>query len=314
MGYRPNNGLRAGRASLVFGVLLLLMLLCQTLATAAETAVTDLPAEPFGPAQAQLESLIAEIGLQQAVVDGRLAIALLVLDGHDASSLGMLNGHRMLYAASLPKIAILYGAAVALDRGRLTMTEKLKGDMVAMINRSCNRCATRVLERVGREWLLQLLQSDPYRFYDRERGGGLWVGKDYARQGAFRREPLKGLSHAATAWQVARWYYLLVNGALASPEQTELMLECLSNPAIKHKFVKGLAGGDKVEMYRKSGTWRNYHSDSALVVAASTSYILVALAEDSRGGRWLERLSRRVHDRLVPSPDDSQQEPQAVAD
>ncbi|MEJ2275213.1 MAG: serine hydrolase [Woeseiaceae bacterium] len=266
-------------------------------------AADDLPLTVHGSAQVQLEIVLDELELQDAVDDGRLAVALVVMDGEDDVSLGMVNGHTMLYAASLPKIAILYGAAVALDRGRLTMTEELREDMVAMIRRSCNNCATRVLAKVGRQWLLELLQSDPYRFYNPERGGGLWVGKDYARKGAFQREPLKGLSHAATPWQVARWFYLLDRGLLASPEQTELMLECLSDPAIQHKFVKGLADQPDLKLYRKSGTWRQYHADSILVKDGLLSYILVALAADRRGGRWLENIARRLHERLA-EPDE----------
>jgi beta-lactamase class A len=262
-------------------------------------AADDLPLTVHGSAQVQLEIVLDELELQDAVDDGRLAVALVVMDGEEDVSLGMVNGHSMVYAASLPKIAILYGAAVALDRGRLTMTEELREDMVAMIRRSCNNCATRVLAKVGRQWLLELLQSDPYRFYNPERGGGLWVGKDYARKGAFQRDPLKGLSHAATPWQVARWFYLLDRGLLASPEQTELMLECLSDPAIQHKFVKGLADHPDLKLYRKSGTWRQYHADSILVKDGSLSYILVALAADRRGGRWLENIARSLHERLA---------------
>ena len=172
-------------------------------------------------------------------------------------------------------------------------------DINAMIRRSCNHCATRVLEAVGRDWLLELLQAEPYRFYDPEHGGGLWVGKDYARQGAFQREPLQGLSHAATPWQVARWYYHLIGGRLASPEQTQLMLSALIDPAISHKFVKGLQGRKTDAVYRKSGTWRDYHADSMLVTTGSTSFILVGLAQDPNGGRWLEQIARRVYDRVT---------------
>ncbi len=261
----------------------------------------DLPRERFGPAQERLEIALEELGLAQAAADGRLAIALVTLDGHEATSLAMVNGNQMMYAASLPKIAILYGAAVAIDRGRFEPNEEQTVDITAMIRHSCNACATRILEAIGREWLLELLQADPYRFYEREHGGGLWVGKDYAREGAFQRDPLQGLSHAATPWQVARWYYLLVNGRLASREQTELMLDVLSDPAISHKFVGGLEGRPTDEIYRKSGTWRQYHSDSMLLTAGSASFILVAMADDARGGQWLEKIAGRLYDRLVRS-------------
>ncbi len=274
-------------------------ILLTLVAMRADAVPDDLPRERFGSTQVQLEIVLKDLGLQQAVKDGRLAVALVLLDDKDAASLAMVNGHKMLYAASLPKIVILYGAAVALDRGRVTMSESLATNMDAMIRKSCNACSNRVLTIIGRQWLLELLQEEPYRFYERDKTGGLWVGKDFARSGAFRRDPLKGLSHAATAWQVARWYYLLNRGALASPERTKLMLDTLSNSSINHKFVKGLSRRKISAVYRKSGTWRNYHADSALVVSESASYILVALATDSRGGRWLERLAERIHDRMT---------------
>ena len=289
------------------GLLVSLLLLCLFgLAGMRSFAadVPDLPDKPFGRVQVQLETIIDGLQLRDAVEDGRLSVAVVTLDGQDITGLGMINGHRMLYAASLPKIAILYGAAASLDQGRLTLTDSLQSDLVAMIRNSCNSCANRVLEKVGRTWLLELLQSDPYRFYDNERGGGLWVGKDYARKGAFRRDPIQGLSHAATAWQVVRWYYLLYIGELASPEQTKLMLDSLSSPGISHKFVKGLADRNTTGLYRKSGTWRQYHSDSMLVTTEAGSYILVALATDSRGGRWLEKIAPRVHDIVTEAEKD----------
>lgn len=263
-------------------------------AYAEETA--GLPTESFGSAQAQLEIVLDQLGLQEAAADGRLAIALVTMDGQRATSLAMKNGHQMMYAASLPKIAILYGAAEAIDRDRLVLTEALMTDINAMIRQSCNRCATRVLEAVGREWLLQ---SEPHRFYDPEIGGGLWVGKDYARQGAFQRDPLLGLSHAATAWQASRWYLLLKGDHLASQEQTELMLNALTDPAINHKFINGLEDRPVDVVYRKSCTWRNYHADSLLLTVGSRSLILVALANDPAAGRWLEQIAGRTYDQVM---------------
>lgn len=268
----------------------------------AMTAVADdLPRETTPPTQALLEASLKKTGLVPAVRDGRLAVALVVLEEREFGGLGLVNGHHMFYAASLPKIAILYGAAVSLDQERFALDPRLRDDLVAMIRRSCNPCANRVLDRVGRDWLLDLLTDGPYPLYDPDQGGGLWVGKDYAKRPAHQREPLQGLSHAATAWQAARFYYLLIRGELASPERTELMLEALSSPAIAHKFVAGLEGKDVERIYRKSGTWRRHHSDSVLVVAEHGSYILVALANDGQGGDWLTRLATEVHDRLIPA-------------
>jgi len=52
-------------------------------------------------------------------------------------------------------------------------------------------------------------------------------------------------------------------------------------------------------IYRKSGTWRQWHADSALVEANGYKYIAVVLAEDSQGGKWLERMIAPMHDLIV---------------
>jgi beta-lactamase class A len=210
--------------------------------------------------------------------------------------LAELNGHRMMYAASLPKIAILLGAAVAVQEGQLRLDKALRADMVNMIRYSCNDCATRLLERVGRENLIDLLQSPDFRLYDPDDGGGLWVGKDYAPAPAYQRDPIFSISHGATAFQVARFYYMLSAGTLVGPKSTRLMQNALSRPGIRHKFVQTLGAIPGLHMMRKSGTWREYHSDSALVRYRGESYIIVGLTHNQSGGQWLAGLARPLHE------------------
>jgi beta-lactamase class A len=123
----------------------------------------------------------------------------------------------------------------------------------------------------------------------------LWVGKPYGPEPAYQRDPLEQISHAATVFQAARFYYLLNRRELVSPAQSEMMLETLANPGIEHKFVSGLAVYEDLELFRKSGSWKQYHADSALVVGKNHSYIMVALIEDSGGSAILEKLAPRLH-------------------
>ncbi len=241
--------------------------------------------------QLDLENLVRNQGLWQAVEHGELSLLLAIVTDPENPRLAELNGHKMMYAASLPKIAILLGAAVAIQNGKLILDNKLHVELINMIRYSCNDCATRVLELVGREELIRLLQSPDYDFYDASGEGGLWVGKDYAAGTAYHRDPLYHLSHGATAFQVARFYYKLNSGTLVSPELTALMMETLSKPGIKHKFVKGLQGVNGVKIRRKSGTWKDYHADSALVQYQNETYIIVGLAHNSNGGKWLTQLA-----------------------
>jgi beta-lactamase class A len=81
------------------------------------------------------------------------------------------------------------------------------------------------------------------------------------------------------------------------------MKQVLSNPGIHHKFVKGLDARPGVDIYRKSGTWKNFHADSALVESHGKRFVLVGIAEHPDGGEWLARLAAPIHDLIVaPAP------------
>jgi beta-lactamase class A len=271
-------------------------------AVAAPGAGRDLDDRSDPALQRGLESVVRSLGLANEVGAKHLALAL--VDVTDASSprLAMLNGNEMMYAASLPKVAIVFGAFAEVESGRLALDETHIEAMTNMIRYSSNEDASRVLAWVGPERLLEILQSDRYRFYDAAGAGGLWVGKDYTKDGAYRRDPIRRLSHSATAFQVARLYYLLATDALFTPRLNELMKEILSKPGIRHKFVKGLESRPGVRIYRKSGTWKDFHSDSALVEYGHYRYIIVGLTEHPHGGDWLVRLAAPLHDLVVSPP------------
>ena len=55
----------------------------------------------------------------------------------------------MMYAASLPKIAVLLAALESFEDGTLKATPEMDSDLVEMIRRSDNAAASRVIERVG---------------------------------------------------------------------------------------------------------------------------------------------------------------------
>ena len=201
------------------------------------------------------------------------------------------NPNEMMYAASLPKIAILLGAFERVASGEMDLDSKTREQLTLMIRNSSNKAATEMLNRVGKSYLADLLQSSRYRLYDPAKNGGLWVGKEYSKSNVWKRDPLHNLYHGATALQVARFYYMMETGQLVSPELSQQMKSILAEPAINHKFVKGLmAVHPDSRIYRKSGTWRQYHSDSAIIEHDGRRYIAVALAKSDRGGQWLTEL------------------------
>lgn len=268
----------------------------------AQPNASDLRACTDSALEQRLRQVVEKQGLAAAVSTGRLALALVDLSAPDHPHLAMLNGDTMIYAASLPKIAILLGAFVEAERGRLPLDERHLQAITAMVRYSSNADASRVLDWVGERRLIDILLSPRYAFYDPSGKGGLWVGKSYGPSPAFLRDPVAQLSHGATAFQVARFYCLLDAGALVSPELTAIMKEVLSRPGIHHKFVKGLEGVAGLTLYRKSGTWKEFHSDSVLVEAGAHKYVMVGLARDPHGEDWLERLAQPIHEIVVGSP------------
>ena len=237
--------------------------------------------------------------LDKAVDRKSLSIVLVDITDPSFPRMAYANPNEMMYAASLPKIAILLGAFERINSGEMTLNEATRDKLALMIRNSSNHAATEMLNKVGKSYLADLLQSPRYRLYDPARNGGLWVGKEYAKSGAWKRDPLHNLSHGATALQVARFYYLLETGQLVSPELSRQMKTILGNPAIEHKFVKGLKSvHPDFRIYRKSGTWKQYHSDSAIVEHDGRRYIAVALAKSPKGGKWLSDLIIAM-DRLV---------------
>ena len=256
--------------------------------------------ESVDPAfQRQLARRLDTLGFGAAVQEKNLAVALVDISVMDEPKVAAVNGDVMLYAASLPKIAILLAAFERIEAGEIPLDDETEELMRRMIQHSSNWAATEMMDRVGKEYIAKVLSSPKYELYDEARNGGLWAGKDYGDAGLWRRDPLHNLSHGATAMQVARFYYLLEKGELVDEEASDEMKGILGESAIDHKFVKALGRIDaSAKIFRKSGTWQRWHADSAIVERGGRRYIVVALCEDDDGGRWLERIFH-VADALV---------------
>lgn len=242
----------------------------------------------------ELKDAELELALRRAVTanpvwakllaEGRMNIGLVDMSDPGVERFASINGRNMIYAASLPKIAVLAAALDAIERGELKATEEVRNDLRLMIARSNNQATTRTIDRVGFENIERTLTDESCELYDPEFGGGLWVGKRYAAGGRRYPDPIKGISHAATAEQVCRFYYLLAHNALVSPEASMEMREYLVDPELHHKFVNTLDRlAPQADVYRKSGSWRTYHADSVWVDGPERNYIFTALIDDPNG-------------------------------
>ena len=200
----------------------------------------------------------------------------------------------------MPKIAILLAVFQAVEDGEVQLTPALNKNLNDMIRVSSNRAAARNFNLVGFEKIREVLTDPRYKLFDPERGGGLWVGKPYSKEGKRVGDPLKNISHAATATQVCRFYYLLATGRLINPERSRQMLEILADPGVHHKFVHTLElRAPRARLFRKSGSWKIWHSDSVLVWGPEwRRYILVGLVEDRRGEQIMRDLVPAVEEVL----------------
>ncbi len=238
---------------------------------------------------------------QPLLIQGRMAVALVDLSDPKAPRFAQVNGDTMMYGASLPKLGVLLAAFQGFEDGSLKETAEIHRDLIEMIRRSSNEAAGKVINQIGLERIEALMRERRYGFYD-PRKGGIWPGGTYLPGGEVHPEPITGLTHAATAYQVSRFYYLLAYGRLVNPERSGQMLKVLAFPDLPGKFVSVL---DKTvppnRLYRKSGEVRGFHADSVLVWDAGwRRYILVALVDDEGGEQILKELVPVAEEILGP--------------
>jgi beta-lactamase class A len=231
--------------------------------------------------QQGLTGILNEAPFRSLIDARRLSVALVDITDIDNVRYAGYDADRMRYAASLPKIGILLGVFDQVGQGRIRYTPELRGRLELMIRNSDNKTSSDMIRLVGFQNIARTLQDPRYLLYDRDRRGGIWVGRGFGSGvGLWRRDPIASISHGATARQAARFFVLLERGELVSPWASAEMKSILSEPRIHHKFVLGLENAHPdSEMYRKSGTWQNYHADAMLVERAGRTYVAVALLE-----------------------------------
>lgn len=250
--------------------------------------------------QALLDQEIYKNPVWKALISRKkMSLGIVDLSNENDIKYAGINDEHMMYAASLPKIAVLLAAMDAIDKGELKDTKNIRQDMRLMISKSNNQATTRMIDRVGYKKIESVLRAPKHKLYDEEVGGGLWVGKRYAASGARYPDPMKGLSHAATTKQVCSFYYQLAIGNLINDKRSKEMLKIMKDPDLHHKFVNTLDQiAPAADVYRKSGSWKNYHSDSALVWGPDRKYVIVALVDDANGEQIIRNLVKPL-DRVL---------------
>ena len=273
---------------------LLLMLVLTGCATTAPHRLTlDYDTRVDAKLQQQVEAIDAALRAKHAMTMDDTAVGVIDLR---TGRLAMTNPDRIEYAASVPKLGILL-AWFQLNQGK-DLDATTRHELGLMVKTSSNEMAAKYSRAMGLREIQSVLNDSG--FYDASRGGGIWVGKHYGPDSERIGDPVADHSHAATVRQLLRFYLLLDQEQLVSPEASRAMRAILASPDIPHddlKFVRALRDRD-VTILRKWGSWQEWLHDTALVEGPGRRYILVALTHHERGDAYLEDLARAIDDLL----------------
>lgn len=252
---------------------------------------------PVDPAlQSSLEKIDQKLREQFGLAPNQTDVGLLDLAG---ARLAMIHPDQIEYGASIPKVAILLAYFHVHPDAVIDMSPTIRHELGLMIKRSSNELAAKYSQELGLAQIRHVL--DAYHFYDKEHGGGIWVGKHYGLAGERVGDPIADHSHAVTVRQLLRFGLLLEQGQLVSPEASKAMCEIFDSLQIRHednKFVRGLRGRN-VQILRKSGSWEHWLHDFAIVRGEGRHYILVGLTTNLRGDDYLTALATAVDDLII---------------
>ena len=85
------------------------------------------------------------------IAEKKMAVGVVDLRDPDHARYAAINENHMMYAASLPKIAVLLSTMEGIERGQIKETPSLRKDMRLMISKSDNAASTRLIDKVGFE-------------------------------------------------------------------------------------------------------------------------------------------------------------------
>lgn len=257
----------------------------------------DTPTDPF--LQGRLETIDSELRAKYGMTSEQTAVGMLDLK---QMRLAMVHPDREEYAASVAKLGILLAYFHLHPQAATNLDGETRHELGLMVKASSNEMAAKFSREMGLNQIQTVINS--YHFYDTNHGGGIWVGKHYGQGGERIGDPVADNSHAVTVRQLLRFYLLLEQDKLVSPEATKTMLEIFASPDIPHddiKFVKALADR-RIQILRKWGTWENWFHDSAVISGPGRHYILVALTHHPKGDDYLVDLAKSIDDLLAGTP------------
>jgi beta-lactamase class A len=296
---RTNRRLNKGKTMQIWAFFGLILMICVTIRAAEPTSrpfdgyAIDFDTPVDKDLQARVEQIDATLRAKFGFEAHQSAVGVLDLN---RLRIAMIDPDREEYGASVPKVGILLAYFQLNPDAATNLDATTRHELGLMAKQSNNEMASKFSHELGLKKIQQVL--DDYHFYDKDHGGGIWVGKHYGVGTERYMDPVGDNSHAATVRQLLRYWLMLEQGKLVSPQASKVMREIFESPDLEPTdmdFVKGLAGRD-VHIIRKWGQWEDWNHDSAVITGADRHYILVALTRNAKGEDYLVELSRAVDD------------------
>ena len=232
-----------------------------------------------------------------------MSVGLVDLSNPKAPRFAQVNGNTMMYGASLPKLMVLLAAFQGFEDCTLKDTPEVHRDLIEMIRRSDNLAASQMIGRIGLRKIEALASDRRYRFYDPQKGGGIWLGGTYS---SWRREESRTQDGFVLHGHGLPALPVLLPAGLRPAHQPGALAPNAENPGVSRSSRQVCLGAGENRapgrLYRKSGEVRGFHADSVLVWDSGwRRYILVSMIEDDRGEQILKELVPVAENVLRPS-------------
>jgi hypothetical protein len=227
---------------------------------------TDLWGPPNAELQAQVEGLLrTRAPFAKALAAEQLSLVLVDLTKPGELAAAAVRPDWETFPASLGKIAILLGV-VNKARGSKELSA-LRPSMDRMIKASSNEDAAALFTWAGHASIVEAVQQ--HRLYD-EKTGGLW----WTPSAPWPKSPKEHLRIAATARQVARYFLLMEQGKLVSPDDSRTIKAVFRNAGLA-LFSKGIQKrfGDTT-YYGKPGILGKEIAEGMLIESPGARYIV----------------------------------------
>ena len=229
----------------------------------------DLWGPPDATLQAQVDAMLrARAPFAKALASEQLSLVLVDLTRPNQLATATVRPDWETFPASLGKIAILLGVV---DKARTTNHPEelvtLRPSMDRMIKASSNEDASALFAWAGHASIVDAVAR--HHLYD-EKTGGLW----WTPSAPWPKSPKEQLRIAATARQVARYFLMMEQGKLVSPDDSRTIKGVLRNAGLA-LFSQGIQKrfGD-TQYYGKPGILGKEIAEGMLIESPGARYIV----------------------------------------